>query len=644
MDDQFVDPEAFLLNGNATEEATNQEYQPIQHHWFFKKNVDDSKEIWIPFSKRDSKALEEEHNNAKPKPEKIVATDGGRFDVNIDLRIKTPVYWKGEPIEVRRCSWFYKAATSAKYLPYQEHIADNLEVEYKNCFENKKWHKRIELPNRDTIVFHSHDVLVLFPPSIPTDDWNHTPTQERPRVVRRGVEGFDIEEGELEQVDHLLFMVHGIGSVCDLKFRTVYEVVDVFRSTSLQLLRSHYQSSYDKGSANRLEVLPISWHDELHSEDTGVDKRLKSITLESMSTLREFTNDTLLDILFYTSPLYCQKIVSTVGNELNRLYDLFKKRNPSFKGHISLCGHSLGSLILFDLLSHQQSPERDSKEAGAVIRTIKPDRRISHMYGATGAGITKINYPQLSFSPKALFAMGSPIGMFVTVRGLDSLGEDFALPNCEAFFNIFHPYDPVAYRIESLINPKLASVKPMLIPHHKGRKRIHLELKETLTRVGADLKQRVVDSVKHTWNSLFQLGVVPAIGPPIEEPTAIIEEEDGDEAAKNQEVEPPLTESVGILNKGRRVDYVLQESPFELFSEYISSLRSHVCYWESEDTMLFILKEIYSTMEVKPDSQIPQPTMTIERPLDAGSRRGSAVVSTPPLSSQKTENAVNGGT
>lgn len=64
--------------------------------------------------------------------------------------------------------------------------------------------------------------------------------------------------------------------------------------------------------------------------------------------------------------------------------------------------------------------------------------------------------------------------MFVTVRGLDSLGEDFALPNCDSFFNIFHPYDPVAYRIESLINPKLASVKPMLIPHHKGRKRIHL--------------------------------------------------------------------------------------------------------------------------------------------------------------------------
>lgn len=630
-----MDPEVFLLNrAEVTEEETNQIYQPVQHHWFYKKNVEDTKEIWIPFSKRDSKALEEAYMSDKPTPEQIVSTDGGRFDVNIELRIKTPVYWKGEPIEARRCSWFYKASTSAKYLPYQEHIAANLEAEYKNCFETKKWHKRIELPNRDTIVLHSHDVIVLFPPSIPAEDWNQTPIQERPRLVRRGVEGFDIEEGEPDDVDHLLFMVHGIGSVCDLKFRTVYEVVDVFRNTSLQLLRAHYQSSCENGSANRLEVLPISWHDELHSEDTGVDKRLKSITLESMSTLREFTNDTLLDILFYTSPLYCQKIVSTVGNELNRLFEVFKKRNPTFKGRISLCGHSLGSLILFDLLSHQQTPEMDPNDKSNASQEVKHDRRISYMYGAAGAGIARIHYPQLNFQPKALFAMGSPIGMFVTVRGLDSLGEDFALPNCESFFNIFHPYDPVAYRIESLINPKLASVKPVLIPHHKGRKRIHLELKETLTRVGADLKQRVVDSVKHTWNSLFQLGVIPAYGPSLEEDPRVIEEEEAEEAIKSTEAEVPIKESVGVLNKGRRVDYVLQESPFELFSEYISSLRSHVCYWESEDTMLFILKEIYSTMEVNPDSQIPQPTMTIERPLDSGSRRGSAVISTPPLPSQ----------
>lgn len=82
--------------------------------------------------------------------------------------------------------------------------------------------------------------------------------------------------------------------------------VDEFRSIALQLVQSHYRSSCDRGNVGRVEVLPISWHSELHSEESGIDEKLKSITLESIPKLRNFTNDTLLDILFYTSPVFCQ--------------------------------------------------------------------------------------------------------------------------------------------------------------------------------------------------------------------------------------------------------------------------------------------------------------------------------------------------
>lgn len=47
--------------------------------------------------------------------------------------------------------------------------------------------------------------------------------QSRPRVVKRGMDEFDIDEGEPADVDHILFMVHGIGSVCDFKFKPVEE-------------------------------------------------------------------------------------------------------------------------------------------------------------------------------------------------------------------------------------------------------------------------------------------------------------------------------------------------------------------------------------------------------------------------------------
>lgn len=270
--------------------------------------------------------------------------------------------------------------------------------------------------------------------------------------------------------------------------------VDDFRSVSLQLVRSHYKTACDKGLANRIEVLPISWHQQLHSEDTGIDRKLKSITLESIPRLRDFTNDTLLDILFYTSPVYSQTIITTVGSELNRVYYLFKQRNPDFKGSVYLGGHSLGSLILFDILCHQHpepepEPDRESKESTPedddVVTPLKTpekphpfkrrmSRRISYMMSNIGTGQPQLQYPHLNFHPVSFFALGSPIGMFVTVRGLDNLGEQFALPTCSGFFNIFHPYDPVAYRIESLINPELANLKPVLVPHHKGRKRMHL--------------------------------------------------------------------------------------------------------------------------------------------------------------------------
>lgn len=82
--------------------------------------------------------------------------------------------------------------------------------------------------------------------------------------------------------------------------------VDEFRGIALQLVQSHYRSSCDRGDVGRVEVLPISWHSELHSEESGIDEKLKSITLESIPKLRNFTNDTLLDILFYTSPVFCQ--------------------------------------------------------------------------------------------------------------------------------------------------------------------------------------------------------------------------------------------------------------------------------------------------------------------------------------------------
>ncbi|PNF41924.1 Phospholipase DDHD2 [Cryptotermes secundus] len=651
-------------------------YRPVYHHWFFRKEVE-TKVLWQPFSMVDSLALEEAFISTEIAPETLVPTDGGRYDVNILRRQRSSVYWQESPSEVRRCSWFYKGSTDTRYVPYEENVSTRLEEEFKIATTSNVWHRIVELPNKETVVFHGPNVMVHYLQATSPDAWGNTPqTPSRPRVVKRGVDEFDIDEGEPVKIDHLLFLVHGIGPVCDLKFRTVEEVVDELRSIALQLVRSHFRTAMEQGKVNRIEVLPISWHATLHGEDTGIDRKLKSITLSSIPKLRHFTNDTLLDILFYTSPVYCQTIMHTVGREVNRLFNLFRKRNPTFEGGVSLGGHSLGSLILFDLLCHQKPteeqlvcepapPSRDSSaerasvdgdSGGSATAKVPPaerklNQRVSYVMGTAGTGQPYITYPQLNFQPKAFFALGSPIGMFVAVRGIETLGEDFRLPTCPGFFNIFHPFDPVAYRIETLVNPELTTLKPVLIPHHKGRKRMHLELKETMARVGADLKQRLMESVRNTWNTVYQLAMFhrsddqaleQEVDKVLEEQLQQQSETDSCHSGADGEADPDV--SVGQLNGGRRIDYVLQEAPLESFNEYLFVLKTHVCYWESEDTMLMILKEVYSTMGISADNEVLQQNMPATFPVSSSSSYSNTLpdASGPGLSHHVAENKETG--
>ena len=166
------------------------------------------------------------------------------------------------------------------------------------------------------------------------------------------------------------------------------------RDISMFIEQSHFKSSLEANKIGRIEYLPISWHNELHGDPSGIDKRLKPITLDWTPKLRKFANTTILDVLFYTSPIYCQvnafffffftsstlffyhlillqTIISKVGNEINYLYKTFCTRNPTFNGKVSLIGHSLGSLIVFDILSNQQQCENQTSTNESISSVEK---------------------------------------------------------------------------------------------------------------------------------------------------------------------------------------------------------------------------------------------------------------------------------
>ncbi|KAF9416895.1 hypothetical protein HW555_005898 [Spodoptera exigua] len=505
------------FDGVAVQEDNNESVLgEVEHHWFYRVDVED-KSIWRGFSVLDSMALEEAYLNPDLNENTMVPTDGGRYDVNIVGRLRIPVYWTDKPTNVR--SWFYKGTTDARYVPYTEAVAEKLEEEYRHGMTTAEWHRRLVLPNGEVVVMHGPSVMVHF---LHSDNAFSTPPQSssRPRVVRRGHDESEIEDTEPSSIDHLLLLCHGVGSACDMRFRSVEEVVEDFRTTSLQLIQSHYRNSYDQGIVSRVEVLPISWHATLHSGETGVDRRLSQITLDSIPRLRSFTNETVLDVLFYTSPVFCQTILDTVCKELNRIYELFLQRNPNFKGGVSL-GEGFGQEL-------RQRPGW----YGSADRTV----------------------PTAGVCARRVIRIGKP------------------------------------HRIEPLINPVLRDLKPFLIPHHKGRKRMHLELKDTMALRGTNGKRS-------------QLKVVEE-----ELEKEQLTDDSKEDLARETELATP--EKLGRLNGGRRVDYVLQEAPLEMINEYLFAMSSHVGYWESEDTMLLILREIYSALGVQPDSTVPQQNMT----------------------------------
>lgn len=316
-------------------------------------------------------------------------------------------------------------------------------------------------------------------------------------------------------IEHLVLVTHGIGQRLGLRLDSINFIHDVntLRKTTkgvyanapdLQALNSQFKDT-DKNS--RVIYLPIVWRHLLdfpkqslrqnkNEFDLGdveaIDEddypSLSDITVDGVPSVRNLITDLAMDVLLYQSA-YREHIAGIVQRECNRVYNLFKERNPNFSGRVSLCGHSLGSAILFDILCRQTDPGKT---------------RLRNFSGSLTDIDDKKGNLQLDFNCENFFTLGSPIALFQMLKGrtiaarqqnedskrtrspfepdaMDPFAEksqfshptkniipiSVSSPKCDQFFNIFHPTDPIAYRIEPLIAPAMASLKPQLLPYTK---------------------------------------------------------------------------------------------------------------------------------------------------------------------------------
>ncbi|KAH0538471.1 hypothetical protein FGG08_004920 [Glutinoglossum americanum] len=368
----------------------------------------------------------------------------------------------------------------------------------------------------------------------------------------------DHGEEQGREVEHLLLVTHGIGQRLGLRLESVNFIhdVNVLRKT----LKSVYTASADLQALDsemdklpkncRVQVLPVSWrhlldfpkqsikqnrkeHD-LGDADGGEEEEypsLADITIEGVPAVRSLIADLALDILLYQSA-YREHISGIVVRESNRIYKLFCERNPSFKGRVSLVGHSLGSAVLFDILCRQKGDER--------VAHSPIDNRRKYYHNRPGIAAPEGKELRFDFPVESLFCLGSPIGLFQMLKGRtiaarqmpdalpsespfdpDPMEDPFltasntswgatgsipsptqlpytvSSPKCEQLFNIFHPTDPISYRIEPLISPAMTSLKPQPLPYTK-KGIFDAPMGQGFSSIGS----RVGQSMSGLWTSL----------------------------------------------------------------------------------------------------------------------------------------------
>lgn len=360
------------------------------------------------------------------------------------------------------------------------------------------------------------------------------------------------EADQVREIEHLILVTHGIGQRLGLRMESINFIhdVNVLRKT----LKSVYANSPDLQALNnevdrlpkncRIQVLPVVWRQlldfpkqsfkrnnkeqDLTDADTfGDDEKypsLDDITVDGVPAIRNLITDLALDILLYQSA-YREHIAGIVQRECNRVHELFLQRNPNFRGKVSMIGHSLGSAILFDILCRQR--EVNQAPTG-LVRKQKPLRR-----SGSSADQNQPSKLALNFDVEDFYCLGSPVGLFQMLKGCriegrkssdampahspDALADPFlgpaaaqssknsdadilsitvSSPKCHQLFNIFHPADPISYRLEPLISAAMSSLKPQPLPYTK--RGIFGNTGQGISGIGT----RVGQSVSGFWSSI----------------------------------------------------------------------------------------------------------------------------------------------
>uniref|UniRef100_A0A8C4ZQU8 DDHD domain-containing protein n=1 Tax=Gadus morhua TaxID=8049 RepID=A0A8C4ZQU8_GADMO len=670
------------------------ELGPEEVRWFYKED----KRTWKPFVGHDSLKIEKIYRRfCELNPDKVkrpaqadpavaerssvsderivdgngvnveaVCVRGGLYEVDVKEKECYPVYWNQQDrIPVMRGQWFIDCT----WLPLEEDESDAIELEHLARFRGQQMRDTYDAKSvtssglklsRSHVDWHGVDEVYLYSDAT-TSKIARTVTQ-RLGWSKSSSSGTRLHRGCVEEAapedtppetTHIVFVVHGIGQKMDQG--------RIIRNTSMMrdAARKMEEKHFSNRTTEHVEFLPVEWRSKLSLDGDTVD----SITPDKVRGLRDMLNSSAMDIMYYTSPLYRDEITRGLTLELNRLYTLFCTRNPEFQesGKVSIVSHSLGCVITFDIMTgwdpvrfhHQEAPDPEETRArwpSHEERHLQEQLRLTRLrlrdledqfQGLQTSSFEAV--PALKFKVENFFCMGSPLAVFLALRGIRPgiLGtQDHILPKsiCQRLFNIFHPTDPVAYRLEPLVLKHYSNVAPVQInwyntvnptPYDHIRPTLINPLKESTSISDSDSLPSPCTSPpqgrRHYGESITSLGKASFMGAAsigkgisgilfsrfsrssghvggLEEEPSDLEcgaPEGGSEEQK--EAEPIMCPSPSAILDStsveleQRVDFELREGMVE--SRYLTAVTSHTAYWCSYDVALFLLTFMYRQQE-----------------------------------------------
>lgn len=644
----------------------------------------------------------------------LVPVLGEEYEVDVTARTMKALFTGMTQTvrRVRRATWFYKGEKGL-WFPYSEDQAQLIENKFKAAPGELERADEVSLLLNDgenKIVMRRRPQSELKPtgdgrfmeedgsqPSVVTIQQVRASTglaalidKVLPSVdVKRGYGDYKVaaeeealgEGGSVLPVVSVIFVCHGIGE--HMWSRKVVSSVscleDSVKSMNAYFLKARLEAAQrqaadieekeakargddketmDKAIANakktaapdgRVLVLPVYWYKQVQSKELEVQRAIQQVTLPTVAAIRTFTNDCLLDVMFYMTPEYQVKILTQAGDSINTDWNTLKRLYPHLTGDcVAIMGHSLGSVIGYDLL--QAQPEGRLAVNGAGVGTQDAPQDLVYLH-----------VPKLAFSPRLFVGCGSPLGMFLAIRsgGAKPIGLDFKLPTCRRYMNVFHPTDPVAFRVEPLIDSRLQALEPDLVPHQGGY-RLHVKMRMMQVEAASNLKKfhrQAQDTIggivsamsfanRLTPTNSFRNSKtgsknvsgdtspvettqqVPPAGGPISGSSATgsigslggigtltgaktvlsnaaqaLEEEAQLQAlnrrgSERKKVTAEMTKTAEevacamMINEGRRVDYQLQDSPMESVNPYVAAISSHGCYLSHPDLAMLLLREL----------------------------------------------------